>query len=121
MLELRIIILYTILLVPAWQELASGHVFPEHAEPEIGATLTASPMLVRIWFDGALDPTFSTLRVQNAIGKQVDNRDSRVNASDATLLEVGIPSLSSGNYRVIWRVVALDGHRTEGEYVFTIE
>jgi hypothetical protein len=34
---------------------------------------------------------------------------------------VSLPSLSPGTYRVIWSVVARDGHRTEGDYTFTIK
>ncbi len=45
----------------------------------------------------------------------------RVAPSDAMLLEVSLPPLSPGIYRVIWNVVARDGHRTEGDYTFTIQ
>jgi methionine-rich copper-binding protein CopC len=37
------------------------------------------------------------------------------------LLEVSLPSLPTGNYHVFWSVVARDGHRTEGDYTFTIK
>ncbi|MCI0455059.1 MAG: copper resistance protein CopC [Candidatus Dadabacteria bacterium] len=118
---MRIITLCGFIFVGAWQEVASCHVFPEHAEPEVGAIVTSSPTLVRIWFDGALEPAFSTLRVENESGKQVDNRDAHVDPYDARLLEVSTPQLSSGTYRVIWSAVARDGHRTEGDYTFTIK
>jgi methionine-rich copper-binding protein CopC len=100
---------------------ALGHAFPDHADPKVGATLTVSPDRVRIWFDSALEPAFSTIMVHRADGKMVDNRDGRVNSSDAKLLEVRVPRLSPGAYRVIWSVVARDGHRTNGEYPFVIK
>lgn len=104
-----------------WLESARGHVFPEHAEPQVGATVSVSPTKVRIWFDGALEPVSSTLRVQDASGKQVDKGDWHLDPSDATLLEVSLHPLSPGTYRVIWRVVARDGHRTKGDYTFTVK
>jgi len=102
-------------------EAALGHAFPDHADPKVGATLTASPDRVRIWFDSALEPAFSSIMVHRADGKMVDNRDGRVNTSDAKLLEVSVPRLPPGTYRVIWSVVARDGHRTNGEYTFVIK
>ena len=100
---------------------AQGHAFPDHADPKVGATLTVSPDRVRIWFDSALEPAFSTIMVHRADGKMVDNRDGRVNSSDAKLLEVSVPRLPAGTYSVIWSVVARDGHRTNGEYPFVVK
>ena len=45
----------------------------------------------------------------------------RISSSDGTLLEVGLPSLPAGRYRVFWSVVARDGHRTEGDFSFTVK
>lgn len=100
---------------------AQGHAYPDHADPRVGATINASPDHVRIWFDSELEPAFSTIMVHNAENTMVDNRDGRVNPSDATLLEISVPHLPPGRYRVIWNVVARDGHRTEGNYVFFIK
>jgi methionine-rich copper-binding protein CopC len=100
---------------------SSGHVFPLHSEPKVGATVGSSPGLARIWFDGALEPAFSTIIVQDASGKRVDKKDGHVHSSDSTLLEVGLPPLPAGTYRVIWNVVARDGHRTNGDYTFVIK
>jgi methionine-rich copper-binding protein CopC len=100
---------------------AWGHAFPDHSEPRVGWTVPTSPSRVRIWFDAALEPIFSTITVMNANSERVDKGDGRVNPSDTTILEVSLPPLPSGNYRVFWSVVARDGHRTEGDFPFTIE
>jgi copper resistance protein C len=100
---------------------AWSHAFPDHSEPKVGATLTAAPSRVRIWFDGALEPAFSSIRVEDANGQRVDKGDGHVDSADATLLEVDLTPLAPGHYRVIWSVVARDGHRTEGDFMFTIQ
>ncbi len=100
---------------------AWGHAFPDHADPKVGATISGPPASVRIWFDGALEPVFSSVVVQDASGKPVDKGDSHVDPSDATLLEVSLRPLPAGAYRVIWSVVARDGHRTSGSYIFVIK
>jgi methionine-rich copper-binding protein CopC len=99
---------------PAW-----GHVFPDHSDPRVGHTLDAPPPRVRIWFDGAIEPVFSTLRVEDGDGHRVDGNDSRV-SPDGLLLEVSLPPLPPGRYQVFWSVVARDGHRTEGRFPFRI-
>ena len=99
---------------------ASAHTFPDRAEPRVGAVVTRSPVKLRIWFTGALEPVISTLRVEDGGGKQVDQGDSRVSSGDKSLLEVSLAPLAAGIYRVIWTVVSRDGHRTQGSYTFTI-
>jgi methionine-rich copper-binding protein CopC len=99
---------------------ARGHAYPEHADPKVGATINTSPDRVRIWFDSELEPAFSTIMVHNAESTMVNNKDGRVNPTDATLLEVSVPRLPPGKYRVIWSVVARDGHLTSGDYTFSI-
>ena len=99
---------------------AAAHAFPDHSEPRVGHTVDASPPAVRIWFDGQLEPVFSTIRVENADRQRVDKRDARVDPGDQTLLEVSLPPLPPGQYRVFWSVVARDGHRTEGDFPFRI-
>jgi len=98
-----------------------GHAFPDHSDPKVGATISASPDRVRIWFDSDLEPAFSSIMVHSTDGKMVDKRDGRVNSSDPTLLEVSVPKLPPGTYRVFWNVVARDTHRTMGDYTFTIK
>ena len=98
-----------------------AHTLPIRSEPGVGATLNDPPVCVRIWFDNALDPASSTLIVQNAKGQKVDKGDSHVDLTNPKLLEISLPSLSPGTYRVIWTAVSRDGHKTTGDYIFSIK
>ena len=98
-----------------------GHAFPDHSDPKVGSTVTVSPAQVRIWFDSDLEPAFSAIIVRNTKNEQVDKKDGRVDPSNLTLLQVSLPKLPPGIYRVIWNVVARDGHRTIGDFTFTIK
>lgn len=111
-------VLLAVLALPAS---ALAHAFPDHSEPRVGHTVDDSPSEVRIWFDGAIEPAFSTLRVEDASGRQVDRGDGHVDANDETLLKVGVSALPPGSYQAFWSVVARDGHRTEGHFPFRIE
>jgi methionine-rich copper-binding protein CopC len=108
-------------LLSAARGVSWGHAFPNHSDPRVGSTVSSSPSIIRIWFDGDIEPIFSTLTVQAAGGKTVDNGDSHVDPKDSTLLEVSVPSLPPGQYAVMWRVIARDGHHTEGQYTFTVK
>jgi copper resistance protein D len=99
---------------------AWGHAFPDHSEPRAGGTIQTSPSRVRLWFDGVLEPVFSTIQVVNAHHQQVDNGNGGVNPADHTVLEASLPPLPEGQYRILWSVVAHDGHRTDGDLPFSI-
>ena len=100
---------------------APGHAFPVRSDPRVGWMVTGSPPKVTIWFDGELEPAFSTIAVYNSAKERVDKSNGRVSSSDATVLEVDLPQLPPGSYRVYWSVVAKDTHHTEGNFPFTIQ
>lgn len=104
----------------ALPSLARGHAFPIRSEPRVGWTISAPPSKVTIWFDGELEPSFSTITVYNSAKQQVDKGNSHVKPADASVLEVDLSTLGPGNYRVYWKVLAKDTHVTEGDFAFVI-
>ena len=115
------VLLFFLSFLLALPGVSQGHAFPDHSDPKVGATVAEPPTRVRIWFDGVLEPAFSTIIVQNSSGKRMDKGDGQVNPFDAKLLEVSVHPLQVGSYRVIWNVVARDGHRTAGDFTFVIK
>src|SRR5262249_1644978 len=67
---------------------AETHAFLRRSDPPEGAILNVPPAQVRLWFDGAIESVFSTVRVENSNKRRVDKGDGRVHPSDHTLLEV---------------------------------
>ncbi len=100
---------------------AFAHAALDRSQPGDGAIVTPAPAAVQLWFTKALEPSFSTVRVVDQTGKQVDSGKPAVSGSDPKLLEVGLPSLATGIYKVIWKIVALDGHKAKGEFSFTVK
>lgn len=101
---------------------AQAHAFPNNSSPHVGATVASVPKTVKVWFDGEIEPVFSTLIVKNAAGKQVSDGKGKVDSSNHTLLETSLPaSLSPGKYAVYWSVIAHDGHHTAGHFAFTVK
>ena len=100
---------------------AQAHAFLDHAEPKVGAALPASPAEVKIWFTQNVEPAFSVIEVDDASGKEVDNKDTHRNDKDKSLLIVSLPKLPPGKYTVVWHVVSVDTHRTQGRFQFTVK
>jgi len=75
---------------------------------------------VRIWFTEAIEPRFSSIQVFDATGKQVDKKDTHSDPSNRSLLQVSLPRLGPGSYKVVWRVVSLDTHVTKGDFRFQV-
>lgn len=101
---------------------ALAHAMPDHSSPPVGATVSSAPTQVQVWFNGQIEPVFSTLIVKNAAGEQVSVDKGRVDADNHTLLETSLPAaLPAGKYNVHWSVVAHDGHHSAGDFTFTVK
>ena len=99
---------------------AAAHAFLDHALPAVGSTVHEAPRAIRLWFTEQLEPAFSSVRVLDKSGKEVDAGDSHVDAADPMVLVASVPALAPGTYRVVWRVVSVDTHVTEGDFTFDI-
>ena len=100
---------------------AAGHAVLQRAEPRLQSKLTRSPDEVKLYFSERLEPRYSSLRVLNDQGVQVDRRDSRVDRANPALLRATLPPLPPGTYKVLWRVLSIDADVTEGGFTFRIE
>jgi methionine-rich copper-binding protein CopC len=43
-----------------------------------------------------------------------------VDPANPALLQVSLPQLAPGRYRVMWRVLSVDTHVTEGDFTFDV-
>ena len=97
-----------------------AHAFVDHAEPRVGSTVPSAPAEVRIWFTQEIEGAFSTASVRDASGKRVNKSDSQVDPKDRTVLRVALETLPPGVYTVVWRVVSVDTHVSEGDFMFKV-
>jgi methionine-rich copper-binding protein CopC len=97
-----------------------AHAFLKDAEPDVGSTVQTSRNEVRIQFTENIEPGFSSIQVFDASGKEVDKRDVHLDRSNHALLQVSLPRLRAGIYKVVWRVVSVDTHVTNGSFTFRV-
>jgi methionine-rich copper-binding protein CopC len=97
-----------------------AHAFLREADPGVGSTVQTSPNEVRIRFTENIEPAFGSIQVFDASGKELDKRDVHLDRSDRALLHVSLPRLGAGIYKVVWRVVSVDTHVTNGNFTFRV-
>jgi hypothetical protein len=99
---------------------APAHAFVDHAEPPVGGKVKQMPQEVRIWFTEKIELAFSSIKVFDGSGKQIDKADTHADPANQTLLHLSLPPLNSGTYKVVWRVVSVDTHVTNGDFTFQV-
>ena len=102
-------------------DVALVHSGLQRAEPPVDSTLRRPPTEVKLYFSERLVPAYSTVRVEDGQGTRVDRDDSRVDRSNPRLMQVTLPPLARGTYTVIWRVLSVDSHITEGRFTLRVE
>ena len=117
---MKCIVFGSILILLTGRAGLEAHAFLQRAEPAVGSTVQTSPKEVRIRFTENIEPAVSSIQVFDGSGKEVDKRDLHVDRSDHALLHVSLPPLEAGSYKVIWRVVSVDTHVTNGNFTFRI-
>ena len=111
--------LFALTLVLAIAPAAFAHTHPATMMPAADSTVRA-PDGVMIHFTEAVEPKFSHITVSDATGHVV-NKDVSVVSSDNKMVSVTLPKLAPGIYTVHWIAVAVDSHRSQGDYKFTVK
>jgi copper resistance protein C len=100
--------------------MVQAHAFLDHADPGVGSRVRNTPTAVRVWFTEKLEPAFCSLRVFDESGAEIDKRDMTIDSANGATLKVSLPVLKPGKYKVVWRVVSIDTHSTNGEFTFEV-
>jgi methionine-rich copper-binding protein CopC len=96
---------------------ALAHAELHHASPEAGSTVSESPHEVTLTFTDTLEAAFSAADVTDSSGVRVNEGKSQVNGN---MIRIALKTLSPGSYRVHWRAVSVDTHRSEGSFTFSV-
>jgi methionine-rich copper-binding protein CopC len=100
--------------------IAEAHAFLDHADPGVGSRIRTFPGAVRVWFTEKLEPAFCRLQVFDGSGAEIDKRDVSIDPANGGALRVSLPALEPGKYKVVWHVVSIDTHSTNGEFTFEV-
>ena len=98
---------------------AFAHAHLDHASPAVGSTVAQAPKEVVLWFTNELEPAFSSIEVRDEKGA-VMQAGKASDRGNRTQLRVPLKSLPPGTYKVMWRVLSVDTHRTQGDFTFRV-
>jgi copper resistance protein C len=99
--------------------LAAAHAMLEQASPTAGSIIKTSPREVHLKFSEPLEPRFSKVEVRSATGAVIAVGSAGHGRSNE--LAVHVPALHPGKYNVIWKVLSIDSHTTQGNFSFEVK
>ena len=100
--------------------LASAHPFLLDSEPGQGQNAPAGTTQIITNYSEAVEIGFSELRVYDANGNQIDNKDTAYNNGETSLI-VTTPPLEDGVYTITSKVLSkIDGHLVQAAIVFGV-
>ncbi len=111
----------TLLALVATAGTAWAHAHLKTAMPAPDSTMQAAPAELTIDFTEGVEPRFSSIEVQDVAGHRVDKGTATTAATDNKRFSVGLQPLPPGLYKVIWHATAVDTHKTDGTFQFTIK
>ncbi len=99
---------------------AFAHAVLKQTVPEKAATLTATPLQMRLQFNEPLEAAFTSIKLVGPRG-DVPTDKATLDVSDPSLVLMPLPTLPRGAYKTQWTTMGHDGHRVKGEFAFTVK
>ena len=109
-----------VLFLCAWSAQSWAHPKCKHTYPAPEAVLDKAPPHIDLHCTSALEVAFSKVQVNDASGQQVDKGGLQGDPKDPKRMVLPLPPLQPGVYKVLWNAVGRDGHKTKGDFSFTI-
>lgn len=101
---------------------AQAHAHLKHALPAEQSTVQTSPKQLTLSFSEGVEAAFSGIVLRDAAGKTIATGKPAVDAADNKQLLIALSApLTTGKYQVNWHAVSVDGHKTKGNYGFTVK
>jgi methionine-rich copper-binding protein CopC len=100
---------------------ARAHAGLQTSIPEKDAEVAAAPKEITLQFNEKLESAFSSAKLIDSTGKQVNVEKSTLDAGNPSVMKLPVPALSPGKYKVEYVGVGHDGHRRKGDYSFTVK
>lgn len=99
--------------------LAHAHLIQQ--SPAADTTVAVAPQALTLRFSEGVEPKFSGVSVTND-KQQIVKTGAIARSEDKMQLVVPLETpLAAGVWQVEWHVVSVDGHKTKGNYRFTIK
>ena len=101
---------------------ASAHSHLQQQLPAANTVVNASPQALTLNFSEGIETQFSGVTLTGPQQKTITlGKPVRSDSNKAQLTVPVEQALTPGEYTVNWHVVSVDGHKTKGQYTFTVK
>ena len=100
---------------------AFAHAHLKSSVPADKSTVAAAPTELDLTFTEGLNLKFSGVTVTSPDKAAVKTGDAMLMQGDTVLMVPISETLAAGTYTVEWHVLSTDGHKTTGNYTFTVK
>lgn len=99
-----------------------AHAHLTHQYPAADAEVVAAPQALTLNFSEGIEPGFSGATITGPKHEGIKTHPAKRNEQDKKQLIVPLDeTLKPGQYTVNWHVVSVDGHKTKGQYTFSVK
>lgn len=101
---------------------AFAHAHLQQQIPAADSTVSVSPQALTLTFSEGVELSFSGVTLNGPQNKHVAT--GKLARSDGNKAQLTLPlnePLAAGEYTVEWHVVSVDGHKTKGQYHFSVK
>jgi methionine-rich copper-binding protein CopC len=96
------------------------HLSLEKSEPAKGASVTALPTEIRLWFTAEPNLRLSRLTLTGPGGAVQLGKPTRADSAKAPVVFPVTGTGQAGSYKAAWVTAGKDGHPIRGEFSFTV-
>ncbi|MTC51246.1 copper homeostasis periplasmic binding protein CopC [Providencia alcalifaciens] len=101
---------------------AFAHAHLKNQLPAEGAALEQAPEAITLNFSEGIEVNFTKVNVTDENKQTIKTGKAALDPSNNTKVIIPVESkLAAGKYDVQWSVVSVDGHKTKGNYSFTVK
>lgn len=101
---------------------AFAHAHLKDQLPAEGAALEQTPEAITLNFSEGIEVNFTKVNVTDENKQVIKTGKAALDPSNNTKVIIPVESkLAAGKYDVQWSVVSVDGHKTKGNYSFTVK
>ncbi|MFC0225634.1 CopC domain-containing protein YobA [Serratia aquatilis] len=101
------------------QVLAHAHL--KIQTPAADTTVSIAPKVLTLNFSEGIEANFSGVKVTGPNSEVIRTGKLTLDPKNNTQINIPIETeLTAGKYNVSWHVVSVDGHKTKGQYSFTV-
>ena len=100
--------------------LAMAHALLVDSFPAKGQVTAGSPAEIHITFNEHVEARLCRIKLVSGDGKNFDADRPAADKANPNAIVAAIPVLKPGTYSARWTAVGSDGHKTHGDFSFTV-